>query len=269
LGDVVVLLVKDQPAEALRACDDFLAKQPEHYQATLLRGEICEALNDSENAIAAYRRAVEINPSDGQARFRLNKLLPSTAPLYDPPLYDPPLLSELDETVPIDVDAVSHLQAAAQLPAPLGNEPESSEIAGGQSYRDSVSRETMARPVQIRHVSTAVSNPAKSIFEKLAETIARGQELDRVRNCETLAASRSDTDSGETDLGDKKLANTDADTTLQVIRFDLGMGSGIAAVAQQTRTSGRQSLMTSAAPQTRIRMPQRPVSRRPQAKGFC
>jgi tetratricopeptide (TPR) repeat protein len=60
-----------EPAEAVRMLDDILARQPDFAPALALRGRFAVADNDHAAAEAWLRKAVELSPSDNQARYSL------------------------------------------------------------------------------------------------------------------------------------------------------------------------------------------------------
>jgi Tfp pilus assembly protein PilF len=61
--------------EALDCLDRWLKHQPDNVQALLWRGEVKERRKDSAEAVASYRRAVELAPGDDRARLHLAEAL--------------------------------------------------------------------------------------------------------------------------------------------------------------------------------------------------
>jgi Flp pilus assembly protein TadD len=59
-------------AAALEAC---LAVAPDHVEIMLALGSAYEATNDGGHAEELYRRALGVDPHDGEARLRLARLL--------------------------------------------------------------------------------------------------------------------------------------------------------------------------------------------------
>ena len=75
LGDAIVLLLKNELDEALTHCDAAIAANPMDPTATLLRGEICEAMGDFNAARLAYQRAGQLSPKNKvEATHRLKHL---------------------------------------------------------------------------------------------------------------------------------------------------------------------------------------------------
>jgi tetratricopeptide (TPR) repeat protein len=62
-------------AEAVQACDLWIAQQPEHPWPWLWRGSIYERLNHRDRAISDYRRAVQNAPDKTDARMLLGSAL--------------------------------------------------------------------------------------------------------------------------------------------------------------------------------------------------
>jgi tetratricopeptide (TPR) repeat protein len=56
------LMVEDEPAEALEMLNEVIALKPEFAEAWNRRGDAFQALGDPDRALAAYGRAIELNP---------------------------------------------------------------------------------------------------------------------------------------------------------------------------------------------------------------
>ncbi|HWA27410.1 MAG TPA: tetratricopeptide repeat protein [Lacunisphaera sp.] len=60
-----------QPAEALRLVEDGLRHHPDAFELHNARGQTLEELNRPAEALAAYRRSVELSPNDAECNFNL------------------------------------------------------------------------------------------------------------------------------------------------------------------------------------------------------
>lgn len=57
--------------EAVRACDEALARNPKHYRAAYNKGIVFHRLGERENEVAAYRAALGVRPEYREALFNL------------------------------------------------------------------------------------------------------------------------------------------------------------------------------------------------------
>lgn len=61
--------------EAVRACDEALARNPKHYHAAYNKGIALHRLGEREGEVAAYRAALEVRPDYAEALFNLGAAL--------------------------------------------------------------------------------------------------------------------------------------------------------------------------------------------------
>ncbi len=68
---------REQPRlrEAVRACDEALARNPKHYRAAYNKGVALHRLGEREAEVTAYRAALEVRPDYGEALFNLGAAL--------------------------------------------------------------------------------------------------------------------------------------------------------------------------------------------------
>ena len=68
LNCAVIFLKAGQPAKAVSLCERVLAREPDNTRAWVIKGGGHDSLGEYEEAIAAYSRALEINPNEPNAR---------------------------------------------------------------------------------------------------------------------------------------------------------------------------------------------------------
>jgi tetratricopeptide (TPR) repeat protein len=72
---IVAYMQSGRYLEARSGVEALLEQQPDHVQAHTWHGEVLERLQHPKPAIAAYRRAVELDPDSAWARLSLGELL--------------------------------------------------------------------------------------------------------------------------------------------------------------------------------------------------
>ena len=62
LAKAFMLLVEDKPKKAIKICDKLLSKTPDYAYALALKGDCLNALEQYEEALTYYNKALAINP---------------------------------------------------------------------------------------------------------------------------------------------------------------------------------------------------------------
>lgn len=229
LGRAVVLLLKNQPLDALKICNDVLKQSPEDVHAIVLRGEIYEALGNKEEAIAAYQAARDRMPYNAQASSALSRLQTDETSdrLFDVALQAPEaLIANTSAQDPLPDTSVTrqvafHVHSERDPDNGNDGDHEDSEEFLTEEFLDArlagddkSYRTTYSEPTPQKMPSP---NPLSAYFTKLQQTIADGQRLDRLdRERQSLPAhfERMSEQSGPA-LEDRGR---------QIVRFDLGLG---------------------------------------------
>jgi tetratricopeptide (TPR) repeat protein len=240
----VVLLLRNKPIDALAICDDVLAQSPKNVQAIMLRGEICEALGEDDEAIVAYQSASELMPHNSQANAALRRLRLAMGRVQPPSPQQQRFGPHLQ---PVEVPVVTR-QVAYQTASPP--EAESAHESVRESAYESFDARIAGDDKSYRLTyeeseppSMPTANPLDAYFAKLQQTITEGQRrdrLDRERPPLPLQFERlsEDEDPASPDIGP------------QVVRFDMGLGADTnpMVTVPPIRTTGHSSVMLPSRP---------------------
>ena len=74
VGLAQVLFLRGKYADALTICEQLVKDEPENAGFWLVAGRLCEAMGKFEQAAAAYRHALDLQPDLEEARLRLENL---------------------------------------------------------------------------------------------------------------------------------------------------------------------------------------------------